>query len=103
MLEAMQPTEAAPAIGVAVRLMDKPMEDGSAQLLRPGEVAQRLGVSTSWLYEAAKHGRIPTVRLGHPDGLLRFVEADLTAWLARARGAWRPAESSNVTLRRVRP
>jgi excisionase family DNA binding protein len=33
-------------------------------LLKPADVARRLGVSRSWLYEAAKHGRVPCVRLG---------------------------------------
>ena len=74
----------------------------AAALLKPAEVARRLGVSTSWLYDAAKDGRIPSVRLGRPDGPLRFVEADLTAWLERARASWRPGDSAGATLRRVR-
>lgn len=56
------------------------------RLLRPAEVAERLGVSRTWLYEAAKTGRIPCVRLGGADGPLRFVEADLDAWVNRSRG-----------------
>jgi excisionase family DNA binding protein len=76
-------------------------EGPPASLLKPAEVAQRLGVSTSWLYEAAKDGRIPSVRLGRPDGPLRFIEADLTAWLARARANWRPGDSAGATLRRA--
>ena len=71
-------------------------------LLKPAEVARRLGVSTSWLYDAAKDGRIPSVRLGRPDGPLRFVEADVTAWLEEARANWRPGDSAGATLRRVR-
>jgi excisionase family DNA binding protein len=47
------------------------------ELLRPGEVAVMLGVSRSWLYEAAKDGRVPCVRLGGPDGPLRFVARPL--------------------------
>ena len=60
------------------------------ELLKPADVARRLGVSRSWLYDAAKCGRVPHVRLGGADGPLRFVEADLLAWLAEARAAWSP-------------
>src|SRR3712207_8751414 len=42
------------------------------QLLRPAEVIDLLGVSRSWLYDAAKAGRIPCIRLGGPDGPVRF-------------------------------
>jgi excisionase family DNA binding protein len=54
-------------------------------LLTPAEVALRLGVSRSWLYHAAKEGRIPCVRLGGDDGPVRFLEAELAVWLSRAR------------------
>jgi excisionase family DNA binding protein len=65
-----------------------------ADLLKPADVARRLGVSRSWLYDAAKSGRIPHVRLGGPDGPVRFVESDLLAWLAEARAAWRPGRGT---------
>jgi excisionase family DNA binding protein len=71
-----------------------------ATLMRPTDVARMLGVSRSWLYEAAKDGRIPCVRLGGEDGPLRFVEADLAAWLEQARSGWLPAESGPRTVRR---
>jgi excisionase family DNA binding protein len=67
-----------------------------ARLLKPAEVAERLGVSRSWLYEAARTGRIPSVRLGDDDGPLRFIETDIDEWLERGRAAWLPAA---VTLR----
>src|SRR4051794_41871634 len=57
------------------------------QLLKPTEVARRLGVSRTWLYAAAKDGRIPSVRIGGPDGPLRFVPEDLEAWLGEGRVA----------------
>ena len=83
-------------------MSDQPSENGrSVRLLRPAEVAQRLDVSTSWLYEAAKDGRIPSVRLGGPAGPLRFIEADVAAWLEGARAAWRPTDSAAATLRRI--
>src|SRR4051794_40788241 len=37
-------------------------------LLKPSEVARRLGVSRTWLYAAAKDGRIRSIRIGDPDG-----------------------------------
>ncbi len=70
-------------------------------LLKPSEVARALGVSRSWLYQAAKEGRIPSLRLGGEDGPLRFVEADLRDWLHAARAAWRPGASTRDTLRRL--
>jgi excisionase family DNA binding protein len=71
-------------------------------LLKPSEVARMLQVSRTWLYDAAKDGRIPSVRLGGPHGPVRFVEQDIEQWLERARQGWRPAESSAQTLRRAR-
>ena len=61
------------------------MEPLDTSLLTPSEVALRLGVSRSWIYAAAKQGRIPCVRLGGDDGPVRFLEAELAAWLRRAR------------------
>ena len=65
---------------------DEPLEP----LLRPSEVAARLGVSRTWLYDAAKDGRIPSVRLGGDDGPLRFVAADLRDWIGASRRDWHP-------------
>jgi excisionase family DNA binding protein len=70
-------------------------------LLRPAEVARKLGVSRTWLYDAAKTGRIPSIRLGGADGPLRFIEEDVDRWLEDARSAWRPGETSAATLRRA--
>ncbi len=70
-------------------------------LLKPADVARRLGVSRSWLYQAAKEGRIPCLRLGGTEGPLRFVEADLREWLEFARAAWQPGDTARETLRRV--
>jgi hypothetical protein len=36
------------------------------ELLRPAEVLRILKVSKTWLYDAAKDGRIACVRLGGP-------------------------------------
>ena len=70
-------------------------------LLKPAEVATMLGVSRTWLYAAAQDGRIPSVRLGGPDGPLRFIEEDLDQWLERARRAWQPSDGKVQTLRRA--
>jgi excisionase family DNA binding protein len=57
----------------------------TTDLLKPTEVAQRLKVSRSWVYDAAADGRLPSIRLGAPDGPLRFVRADLEQWIEEAR------------------
>jgi excisionase family DNA binding protein len=57
----------------------------TTDLLKPTEVAQRLKVSRSWVYDAAAAGRLPSIRLGAPDGPLRFVPADLEQWIEDAR------------------
>ena len=85
-------------------LSNEPPAQGSSEieaLLRPTEVAAALGVSRSWLYDAAKDGRIPSVRLGGPDGPLRFVKQDLTEWLERARAGWLPGDRPSQTLARA--
>ena len=61
------------------------MDDTDTCLLRPAEVAEMLGVSRSWLYEAAKSGRIPCVRLGGADGPIRFQHHELEAWITAGR------------------
>jgi excisionase family DNA binding protein len=66
------------------------MTDPDVRLLKPNEVARRLGVSRSWVYEAARVGRIPCVRLGGPDGPVRFVPEDVERWLEQARLVWLP-------------
>ena len=62
-------------------------------LLKPTDVARRLGVSRSWVYDAAASGRIPCVRLGGPEGPLRFLPDDVEAWLDQARRNWLPSVS----------
>jgi excisionase family DNA binding protein len=70
-------------------------------LLRPSELMRRLGVSRSWLYQAAKDGRIPSVRLGGPEGPLRFDAGDIDAWLDLAREGWQPRDTGAAALRRA--
>jgi len=57
----------------------------NAELLTVGEVAERLKVPTSWVYERTRKrssDRLPGFRLGK---YWRFCEADLQAWLEQRR------------------
>jgi excisionase family DNA binding protein len=89
--------------GVTVRDADPPLElfrtppSPFVRLLKPNEVAEELGVSRSWVYAAADDGRLPSVRLGGPDGPLRFVPEDLHRWLQEARANWRPGRQRRAT------
>jgi len=69
----------------AVTAPDVEPATDATDLLKPTEVAQRLKVSRSWVYDAAADGRLPSIRLGAPDGPLRFVRADLEQWIEDAR------------------
>jgi excisionase family DNA binding protein len=71
------------------------------ELLRPSEIASYLGVSRSWVYGAAKAGRIPCVRLGGDDGPLRFVPSDVERWLESARQHWLPGGSTALAEKRA--
>jgi excisionase family DNA binding protein len=69
-------------------------QSSQIDLLKPAEVAARLGVSRTWLYAAAKAGRIPSIRIGGSDGPLRFVRDDLQRWIEAARAEWTPAATT---------
>jgi excisionase family DNA binding protein len=68
----------------------------AVDLLKANDVAQRLAVSRAWVYEAARTGRIPSVRIGGRAGPLRFVPEDIDRWLEAARAEWSPAPSTAV-------
>jgi excisionase family DNA binding protein len=68
------------------------VEDG---LLKPAEVCRLLAVSRTWVYAAASEGRIPAIRIGGPEGPLRFVRADVERWLQEARAEWTPGRKSS--------
>jgi predicted DNA-binding transcriptional regulator AlpA len=59
-------------------------------LLKPSDLVRCLGTSRSWVYDAAKRGEIPSIRLGGQDGPLRFVERDIEARIDDARARWHP-------------
>lgn len=71
-----------------------PIPGHGEPLMRPAEVAVLLKVSRTWVYAAAADGRLPSLRLGGPHGPLRFVRADVEAWLRDARSLWLPGVRS---------
>src|SRR5581483_2598726 len=66
-------------------------------LLKPSEVARMLQVSRTWLCDAAKDGRIASVRLGGPEGPVRFGEEDIEQWLWSAPGGVAPGGEQRVS------
>ena len=59
------------------------VEDSDRLLLRPGEVATRLGISRTVVYELIASGEIPSIRIG--SGKRRSVRVpveDLRDWIA---------------------
>lgn len=75
--------------------------EDSLQLLTAPEAAALLKVSAPWIYSAANDCRLPCVRLGTPDGPLRFARVDLLAHIEQARTAWRPGQRPGQALRLV--
>jgi excisionase family DNA binding protein len=51
-------------------------------LLTAAQAATLLSVRTSWVYDAARNGELPCVRLGKH---LRFLRTDLERWVAEQR------------------
>lgn len=68
-------------------------------LTRPSDLARELCVSRTWVYEAAREGRIPSIRIGGKDGPLRFAPEDVERWLDVAREGWAPGRGSAATAR----
>jgi len=54
----------------------------SEPLLTPVEAAALLAVRRSWIYDAARSGQLPCVRVGRH---VRFLRSDLEVWVARQR------------------
>ena len=73
------------------------------ELLKPNDIARQLAVSRAWVYEAARTGRIPSVRIGGKDGPLRFVPEDIEAWLAATRAEWASVTAQPIRRRETRP
>jgi excisionase family DNA binding protein len=71
-------------------------------LLKIPEVAKRLNVSTSFVYDLIAEGRLRHHRLGRGQGAIRVSEEQLAAYLASCESA--PAEPHPaVTRPRPRP
>jgi excisionase family DNA binding protein len=64
----------------------------SGSLLTASEVAELLGVPTSWVYEQSRAGRIPTVRLGR---YRRYRREAIEDWVARIEVGWSGARSGS--------
>jgi excisionase family DNA binding protein len=58
--------------------MAKSTSDAPKSLLTAREVADLLGVTTSWVYEQSRLGRIPTVTLGR---YRRYRVEAIEAWI----------------------
>ena len=58
---------------------------GDVELLKAGEVKKILNCSLPWVYQAAKLGTLPCVRLPSMDGrktnLVRFKKSDVLAFI----------------------
>ena len=54
------------------------------QYLSPQEVANRIGLSRSWVYEAIRNGKLPAMKLGHQSSKqpVLVAESDLYHFLA---------------------
>lgn len=63
-------------------------------LLTAAEVAELLGVRTSWVYQQSRAGRIPTVTLGR---YRRYRREAIEAWLARIEAASPDGPSTSRT------
>lgn len=54
----------------------------NAPLLKASDVMEALSVSRRLVYQMAADGRLPSVRVGGPDGPLRFRPDDLERLVA---------------------
>ncbi len=66
----------------------------SEELLKPMQIAERWGVSRSWVYRAAEEGRIPHLRLGGAGGPLRFSPSAIDHFEEQSR---RPSRIARVS------
>ena len=66
------------------------------RLLDAAELAERLAVPESWIRESARSGALPCVRLGR---YVRFVAADVDAWLETCKQPARPVTFRTTTPR----
>ena len=60
----------------------------TSSLLTAAEVAELLGVPTSWVYQQSRAGRIPTVTLGR---YRRYRREAIEQWVEQLEASARPA------------
>ncbi len=65
----------------------------SSSLLTAKEVADLLGVPTSWVYQQSRAGRIPTVRLGR---YRRYRREAIEEWVGRIEEGWSGAPGGSL-------
>jgi excisionase family DNA binding protein len=54
----------------------------SEPLLTPAQAAELLAVRRSWVYDAARQGELPCIRVGRH---VRFLRSDLERWVSAHR------------------
>ena len=76
-------TEPVQTVSHQLRLdVSRPPVSLDEPLLTAPVAAEMLSVRTSWVYDAARSGELPCVRLGKH---LRFLRSDLERWVAEQR------------------
>jgi excisionase family DNA binding protein len=65
---------------------------GEPLLLTAEQAARRLGLTAHWVYEAARRGELPCVRIGRK---VRFIPADLDAYVQAKRAGARRRSAGN--------
>lgn len=73
--------EATPANQLRFQV-DRAPVDLTHPLLSADQAAGILSVRPSWIYDAARRGELPCVRLGKH---VRFLRSDLEGWVAKKR------------------
>ena len=68
----------------------------TASLLTADQVAELLGVPTSWVYEQSRKGRIPTVTLGR---YRRYRPEAIESWIEELEGVPLRVPTTRVTER----
>jgi excisionase family DNA binding protein len=61
--------------------MDQPMTKGEQLLFRPAEVARRLGIGRTKVYELMRSGELPSVKVGGARRVSATALADFVAEL----------------------
>jgi excisionase family DNA binding protein len=68
----------------ARKSMDPPVQDVN-RLLTVAEVAEKLNVSPSLVYQMVETGKLPFLRIGNGRGAIRFQGEDIQAYLDSCR------------------